>query len=129
MAALPWVAAIIGLAARQVEPQLEEAALLDAPAWHVFWHVTLPITPAIGLAALWVALLVATDMTVTDLYQVRTYAEEVYTEFAAPDISAPPLGPWAGAIIIGPCRRCDCPVHQRRTYSARLLPKQTHEFH
>jgi iron(III) transport system permease protein len=29
VAAIPWVAAIVGLAARQVEPQLEEAALLD----------------------------------------------------------------------------------------------------
>ena len=47
------------------------------------------IWPAIGLAALWVAMLVATDMTVTDLYQVRTYAEEVYTDFAgAADLSA-----------------------------------------
>ena len=36
MAATPWVAAIVGLAARQVEPQLEEAALLDARAWRVF---------------------------------------------------------------------------------------------
>ena len=96
VAALPWVAAIIGLAARQVEPQLEEAALLDASAWRVFWHVTLRrITPAIGLAALWVALLVSTDMTVTDLYQVRTYSEEVYTEFASPD-----LNPWTAAAIV-----------------------------
>lgn len=70
VAAIPWVAAIVGLAARQVEPQLEEAALLNAPAWRVFWHVTLRrITPAIGLAALWIALMVSTDMTVTDLYQ------------------------------------------------------------
>jgi len=31
------------------------------------------------VAALWVCVLTATEMTVTDLYQVRTFAEEVYT--------------------------------------------------
>ena len=74
----------------------------DAPAWRVFCHVTLRrIWPAFGLASIWVALLVATDMTVTDLYQVRTYAEEVYVDFAAPtDIHAAPLGPWTGALVV-----------------------------
>ncbi|HEY2826966.1 MAG TPA: ABC transporter permease subunit [Pirellulales bacterium] len=132
VAATPWVALIVGLAARQVEPQLEEAALLDASAWRVFYHVTLPrIAPALALAALWVSLLAATDMTVTDLYQVRTYAEEVYVDFAAPtDIAAPELGPWAGAAVVtalaaGAIILCMGAAQ----YSARVLPKQIHQFH
>jgi iron(III) transport system permease protein len=131
MAAIPWVALLVGLAARQVEAQLEEAALLDATAWQVFRHVTLPrIIPSLGLASLWIALLVATDMTVTDLYQVRTYAEEVYVDFAAPtDISAPPLGPWAGATVITALAAAAIVLcTSAAQYSARLLPKQIHEF-
>ncbi len=102
VAAVPWVAAIVGLASRQVEPQLEEAALLDATSWQVFRCVTLPrIWPSVGLSAIWVAILAATDMTVTDLYQVRTYAEEVYTDFAgAADPTAPQLGLVAGAAVV-----------------------------
>jgi iron(III) transport system permease protein len=127
MAAVPWVALFVGLAARQVEPQLEEAALLDAPAWRVFCHVTVRrIWPAVGLAGIWVALLVATDMTVTDLYQVRTYAEEVYVDFAAPtDIHAAPLGPWIGALVAsaltaGAIMLCAWAAQ----YSTRLLPRK-----
>jgi iron(III) transport system permease protein len=127
MAALPWVALFVGLAARQVEPELEEAALLDAPAWRVFCYVTLRrIWPAIGLASLWVALLVATDMTVTDLYQVRTYAEEVYVDFAAPtDIHAAPLGPWVGALVVGAFTAGAIMLCAGAAqYSARLLPRK-----
>ena len=49
----------------------------------MFRHVTLPAAlPAVGVAALWVALSAAGEMTVTDLFAVRTYAEEVYTLLA-----------------------------------------------
>ncbi len=88
LAAIPWVAFIVGLVVRFVEPELEEMALLDGSPGQVLWRVTLPhALPATGLAAIWVAIGVATDMTVTDLFQVgatrlRTYAEEVYTQFA-----------------------------------------------
>ena len=37
--------------------------------------------PAVGLAAVWVALQTAGEITVTDLGMVRTFAEEVYTQF------------------------------------------------
>jgi iron(III) transport system permease protein len=127
MAAMPWVALFVGLAARQVEPQLEEAALLDAPAWRVFCLVTLRrIWPAIGLASIWVSLLAATDMTVTDLYQVRTYAEEVYVDFAAPtDIHAAPLGPWTGALVITALTAAAILLCAGAAqHSARLLPRK-----
>ncbi len=131
IAAIPWVAFIVGVASRQVEPQLEEVALLDASGWQVFRRVTLRrIWPAIGLAAIWVALLAATDMTVTDLYQVRTYAEEVYTDFAgAADPSAPDLGPWAGAAVVTTLAAAAillCAGSARQ--SVRLLPKQPLKF-
>jgi len=99
MAALPWVVLFAGVGLRSVEPELEEAALLDLPAWRVVVQVTLRrAVGAIAGAALAVAVLTAGDMTVTDLLQVRTYAEEAYTQFGqghgpgtAAAVALPPL--------------------------------------
>lgn len=79
MAALPWVAIVAGVGMRTVERDLEEAAMLDMSAWRVILRVTLRRSlGAIAGAALAVAVLTASDMTVTDLLQVRTFAEEAY---------------------------------------------------
>jgi iron(III) transport system permease protein len=97
LAAIPWVALIVGMALRFVEPELEEAALLDASAWQVLRRVTLRrVLPAIGVAVVWVAVGVATEMTVTDIFQtpgngLRTYAEEIYTQFALSTEAGPPV--------------------------------------
>ncbi len=81
MAALPWVVLLVGVGLRTVEPELEETALLDMPRIRVFWSVTLRRSiGALCGAALAVAVLTAGDMTVTDLLQVRTYAEEAYLQ-------------------------------------------------
>jgi len=82
MAGLPWVVWLTGLGLARVEPDLEEDArtVLSAPG--VLRRVTLPqAAPAIGLAAVWVALQTAGEITITDLGMVRTFAEEIYTEF------------------------------------------------
>jgi iron(III) transport system permease protein len=82
MAALPWVVWLTGLGLSRIDPELEEDALTAMPAVGVLWRVTLrQATPAIGLAVVWVALQTAGEITVTDLGMVRTFAEEVYTEF------------------------------------------------
>ncbi|MDG3002767.1 ABC transporter permease [Paludisphaera mucosa] len=83
LAALPWVVLLSGVGLRLVEPELEESALLDMPARRVIWTVTLRRSlGAIAAAAIAVAVLAAGDMTVTDLLQVRTYAEEAYVQFS-----------------------------------------------
>jgi iron(III) transport system permease protein len=83
-AALPWVVWLAGLGLSRVEPELEEDALTVLPARRVFWRVSLRrAAPAIGLAAVWVALQAAGEITVTDLAVVRTFAEEVYTQHVA----------------------------------------------
>ena len=82
IAALPWVILVAGVGLCAVEPELEESALLDFGAWRVMIRVTLRRSiGAIAAAALAVAVLTAGDMTVTDLLQVRTYAEEAYVQF------------------------------------------------
>jgi len=82
MAALPWVTLIVGAGFWLVEPELEEQALLDATPGRVFLRVTARCAlGAIAVAALWTAIVAAGEMTVTDLFALRTYAEEVYTTF------------------------------------------------
>ena len=66
-----------------VEPELEESALLDYGPGRVLLRVTLRRgVGAIAAAALAVAVLTAGDMTVTDLLQIRTYAEEAYLQYS-----------------------------------------------
>jgi iron(III) transport system permease protein len=81
VAVLPWVIVLVGQGLRWVERELEEDALTVAGPWRVLWSVTLPRCRAAILAAgLWIALAALTEITVSDMMQVRTYAEEVYTE-------------------------------------------------
>jgi iron(III) transport system permease protein len=99
LAALPWVVLLAGVGFRTVEPELEESARLDLPAWKVWLIVTLRRgAGAVASGALAAAVLTAGDMTVTDLLQVRTYAEEAYVQFTlghgpadAAAVSIPPL--------------------------------------
>jgi iron(III) transport system permease protein len=82
-AAIPWIVVIVGLGLWFAEPELEELASLELRPVRVLASVTLRrAAPAIAVAAIWVALLTAGDMTVTNLFLVRTYAEEIYTQIA-----------------------------------------------
>jgi iron(III) transport system permease protein len=88
-AGLPWVVWLVGQGLCWVEPEVEEDALLVSRPSAVLWRVSLTrARGAIVSAAAWVALLTAHEITVTDLTQVRTFAEEVYTQFALPDATA-----------------------------------------
>ena len=81
LAALPWVVLLAGIGLVSVESEVEESARLDHSTAWVAFHVTL--RRAIGevaASALVVAVLTAGDMSVTDLLQIRTYAEEIYLE-------------------------------------------------
>jgi iron(III) transport system permease protein len=83
MASIPWVVAVVGVAVSVVEAELEEDCLLLVGPIRTMWHVTLGRSiGAVVAAALIVAVLAAGEMAVTDLLQVRTYAETIYTEFA-----------------------------------------------
>jgi iron(III) transport system permease protein len=83
LAAIPWVMLIVGQGLRQAEAELEEQALLDTSPAGVFWNVTLRrALPNILAAGLLVGVVTAGEMTITDIYRVRTYAEELYTNAA-----------------------------------------------
>jgi iron(III) transport system permease protein len=88
-AGLPWVVLIVGQGLRWVEKELEEDALTATGPWSVLWRVTLPRCRGIlGAAGLWVFLQTVTEITVTDTMQVRTFAEEVYTQLVVGDAAA-----------------------------------------
>jgi len=101
LAAVPWVTAIVGVGMRRVERELEEQALLDGTARQVFFRVTLRNSlPVVGLAALWVFVITAGEMTVTDLFLIRTYAEEVYTQIAVAQMPGVPPPSVLGGIAL-----------------------------
>lgn len=86
VAALPWVILIVGLGLRDVDDELEEEALTAVGPWRVVRLVTLPQARlAVAVAAIWVVLGAATEITITDMLQVRTIAEEVYYQFVLGD--------------------------------------------
>ncbi len=101
-AVLPWVVLIVGLGLATVPPQWEEMALIDASPWQVFYRVSLrPAWGAVGIAALWILVTTAGEITVTDVFQLRTYAEELYTGFAlGEELYAAPLRVLPGMIIV-----------------------------
>jgi iron(III) transport system permease protein len=81
MGAVPWIALMTAASLRTVERRLEEESLLDASPFRVLVHVTLRRGLGGLLAgAVWVAIICATEIAVTDLFQIRTFAEEIFTE-------------------------------------------------
>ena len=80
MASTAWVVLFVGAALKNVPRELEEESLQDAGAGRVLWQVSLRRTlAAVMAAALWIAVICAGEITVTDVFQIRTFAEEVYT--------------------------------------------------
>jgi iron(III) transport system permease protein len=83
VAGVPWVVLIVGAALRTVEAEIEEDAAMCATPPQVLWHVTLRrAAPAVAMAAVWIAIAAAMEISATDFFQVRTFAEEVYTQAA-----------------------------------------------
>jgi len=107
MAALPWVAWIVSAGLRTADRGLEEDALLAGGPGEVFRRVLLPRAALAGFAAAgWVAVQAGTEITVTDPMMVRTFAEEVYTQFVAASggvagAVAVTVPAWVAAVFVG----------------------------
>jgi iron(III) transport system permease protein len=86
VAGLPWVVLLVGQGLTWVEREVEEAGLLEMPPWRVFLRISLPRAGAgIVAALLWIGVQTGGEITVTDVMQVRTAAEEVYTQLVTPE--------------------------------------------
>lgn len=82
LAAVPWGCLVMGVGLRSVDRSLEEQALLCGSVNATLLRVTLPLCrPYIAAAALLCILPTLVEMTVSDLFVVRTFAEEVYTQY------------------------------------------------
>jgi iron(III) transport system permease protein len=107
MAGLPWVAWIVSAGLRTADRGLEEDALLTGGPWAVFRRVLLPRAVLASVAAAgWVAVQAATEIPVADAMMVRTFAEEVYTQFVAASgglagAVAVTLAAWVAAVLVG----------------------------
>ena len=86
LAAIPWLFGIFHLGFLAVPCAYLESASLDATSWQVFRRITLPMTlPVLLGAGLYVLIVTTTEITVTDRYQYRSYAEVLYNEFVLND--------------------------------------------
>ncbi len=107
MAGLPWVVWIVTAGLRTADRGLEEDALVTGGPAAVFRRVLLPRAAlASAAAAGWVAVQAATEYAVTDAMMVRTFAEEVYTQFVAASgglagAVAVTVPAWVAAVLLG----------------------------
>lgn len=80
--ALPGSVLLLALGFSRVEAELEETALLVWPWPIVLCRVTLRRAAPLFLAAgAWIFVSVSSEISVTDIYQIRTLAEELYYEY------------------------------------------------
>ncbi len=85
-AAIPWLFWMSRLGFLSVSRTFEEVASLDANPRQVFMRITLPLILPIALAScLYVLIVASTEITITDRYQYRSYAEVLYNEFVLND--------------------------------------------
>ncbi|MEP0841640.1 MAG: iron ABC transporter permease, partial [Phycisphaerae bacterium] len=104
LAHLPVATLIIGVGLRLVPAEYEEAALLEgAGALRTLLRVSLRTAwPAVAGAVLLVLLWTWTDNTITDVLLVRTFAEEVYTQYALRGRPCEPAAvAWPQVLIFG----------------------------
>ena len=81
MVGIPWVAAFVSLSLRRGEAALEEEAWLLGGRPFVMRAVLAPrIVRAMFASMLWLALQTGTEIAITDMMMVRTFAEETYTQ-------------------------------------------------
>jgi iron(III) transport system permease protein len=84
VAAIPWVAWIVGSGLRStVQPLEDDARIFGGMRALLRWVILPRAWVAAIAAAVWVGSQTFTEITVTDAMMVRTFAEEVYTQLVA----------------------------------------------
>lgn len=99
---VPWMTLILSIGLATIPDEQENLARLDGNELAVLRHVTFPqLRPAIVAAVLWCFVTAAGEITVTDVYRVRTFAEEIYMGFAmGDDLESAPKRNLPGALLI-----------------------------
>ena len=83
VASVPWTTLIAAVCYRTIRRDVEDAAALDGNPVQVFWTITIrKWLPLLFLASVWVIVISSREIAATDIYQVGTFAEEIYLKFA-----------------------------------------------
>ncbi len=135
LAAIPCCVGIVGAGMWWGASAFEEDAQLSTTDWGVFRKVTLPnAVLAIAVAVVWTIVHVLGEVTVTDIYQVPTYAQELFVNFALADELGPDrnaatlrglvavLGGVASAALLGWCCLMRSPFQDVRRGTWRTRP-------
>ena len=81
--AAPQIGLLLYFCENKQQRIYEEQALLDASGWTTFFTVSLwRLWPLLMVALLWVIVTCSREITVTDLYQVETFAEQIYLGYS-----------------------------------------------
>jgi iron(III) transport system permease protein len=89
VAALPWTTAVAFVGLDRLDRRLQDLSRLERGAIQTWWIVVFPrLTPTLILSFAFVAVVVATELTVADLYMIDTVARELYLGFAMGDTLA-----------------------------------------
>jgi len=84
ISALPWVALLVGAALHVADRAIADEAQLSGSAADSLAVAVRLSASGVILAALWIATQTAGEIVVTDVAMVRTFAEEVYSQFVGP---------------------------------------------
>lgn len=130
IAAVPWLFWILRMGFSSIPATWEQSAEMDASPWQVFRHVTAPLAaPVFFASVLYVLIICATEITVTDRYQYRSYAEVLYNEyvlnsrFDALPLSARPIIALMMGVLVGGIALCRV-VWPRIIHATSSAPEQ-----
>ena len=111
--AAPQIGLLLYFCENRQQRIYEEQARLDANAWTTFFAVSLwRAWPLLMVSVLWVIVTCSREITVTDLYQVETFAEQIYLGYSLGNGNAAGVWPttidvevnvgfWTTAIYVG----------------------------
>ncbi len=95
--AAPQIGLLLHFCENKQQRVYEEQALLESDRWTTFLSISLwRLWPLMLVSVLWVIVTCSREITVVDLYQVETFAEQIYLGYSLGNGNGP--GAWPAAI-------------------------------
>ena len=81
--AAPQIGLLLNFCDKKQQRIYEEQALLDSSEWTTFFKISMwRMLPLLMVSVLWVIVTCSREITITDLYQVETFAEQIYLGYS-----------------------------------------------